>query len=313
MPVAPRLPTHPACRIPLGSLLLVSCLLLCGCGPANTGDSMAMATDDLGRQVHVPVSTNRVVALAPSLTEILYAAGAGAKVVGITTADDYPPEVASLPRFSALPVDFEAIVALEPDLVLASDQVNSTQDATSLAAVGLPVYFVGIRTLDDMLLSIRTVGQLLGTGSEANRVADSLGASLAALAALTSTVAFRPRTLVLVGDATLYGFGKGSYMHSMIALAGGESITASHDMTGPILTDEYVLMHRPEVIIGAFGPGYEPEAILEHHATWDIVPAVQEERVYSVRGDYFLRPGPRLVAGAWQMAALLHPGLVSSP
>ncbi len=310
MVTAPHLSAWSACQIVFAQLLLA---VLCGCTQPDADKPLIPVRDDLQREVRVPVSPDRVLSLAPSLTEIIYAAGAGHKVVGVTTADDYPAVVLSLPRFSALPVNFEAVAALEPDLILASDQINSPQDAATLAAIGLPVYFVGVRTLDDMLKSIRTVGYLLGTSPAANRTADSLEASLAALADRTAAVQIRPSTLFLVGDATLYAFGKGSYMHSMIALAGGKSVTRDHNMASPVLTDEYVLTRKPEVIIGSFGMDHSSETLLEHHRTWDLVPAIVQGRVYSVPGDYFLRPGPRLVTGAWMLVALLHPDLVPSP
>jgi len=278
-------------------------VLLIGCAPPASDTDNVLVTDDLDRTVSVPTSPNRVLSLAPSLTEILYAAGAGHKVVGVTTADDYPPALTSLPRFSALPVDFEALVALEPDLILASSQINSPQDANTLAAVGLPVYFVDIQTLEGMLQSIRTVGALLDTRAEADHTADSLFALLDSLGTLTASVSSRPSTLFLIGGTTLYAFGKGSYMHSMIALAGGSSVTEDHDMAAPILTDEYVLTRKPEVIVTTS----TKEELLLHHPTWNILPAVQKGHIYTVEGAHFLRPGPRLVLGAWQLAALLHP------
>ena len=289
------------------------CLLLFGCGAESTEEATLTVTDDLGRTVEISRTLSRVVTLAPSVTEIIFTAGAGAHIVGVTTADNYPPAVNVLPKFSALPVDFEAIAALDPDLVLASDQVNSPQDASTMEEVGIPVYFVGVRTLDDVMDAIVRVGQLLGTAAQAARAADSLQASLNALEELTRSVTERPRTLFLVSDVTSYAFGKGSYMHSLIALAGGISITETHEVSAPILSDEYVLTSQVEVIIGAFGPDYTPETILSHHPTWDIVPAVHTGRVYGVSGDAFVRPGPRLISGAWQMAALLHPDRVAMP
>ena len=292
-------------------LLLVAGLCLLPVGCRQQGEADGAIYDDLGREVALAVTPARVVSLAPSITEIIFAAGAGDKLVGVTTADDYPPAVAELPRFSALPVDYEAIVALEPDLVLASDQINSPQDAGTFAEIGIPVYFVAIRTLDDVLSSIRTVGGLLGTEVAAAQTADSLGASLAALEALTKGVEAQPSVLFLASDATLYAFGVGSYMHSLIALAGGTSVTKSTPTAAPILSSEFVLTRKPEVIVTSLGPGYDHHALLMKHPTWDVIPAVQNGRVYGVVGDAFVRPGPRLVEAAWQMASQLHPDLVT--
>lgn len=295
------------CRIVVISI----CLLAAGC--VRTPDQASKFVDDLGRTVYLSEAPARVVSLAPSVTEIVFAAGAGQLVAGVTDADDFPPEVDSLPQFSALPVDFEAVLALEPDLVLASDQVNSPNDAETLEAVGIPVYFLSITSLGDVVRTIRQVGALLNTDAVADLAADSLTRSLVRLRALTADLPERPSTLFLISDVTLYAFGRGSYMHDMIALAGGESITAALESRGPVLTDEFVLSEQPQIIIGAFGLDYLPSDLLVHHPTWDIVPAVMSGRVYGLPADMYLRPGPRLVDGAWKMASVMHPGLIPAP
>jgi ABC-type Fe3+-hydroxamate transport system substrate-binding protein len=113
--------------------------------------------------------------------------------------------------------------------------------------------------------------------------------------------------LVLIGDDTLYSFGDGSYVHNLVELAGGRSITASIDTKAPTLSEEYVLKEKPDVIVGAWGSDYDSDRLLKLHPTWDVVPAVQNGRVYSLPSSLLLRPGPRLVQGARRMAAYLHP------
>lgn len=255
----------------------------------------------------VPRPTERVVTLAPNLTEIVFAAGAGHKLVGTSTADDYPPAVDTLSRFSALPVDFEAITALQPDLILATDQVNTPRDAETFATLDLPVYFFSFSTVEDVWASIRTTGQLLETASAAEAVADSLETALASLRARTDPIRHRPRVLFLIGDDTLYAFGAQSYIHTLIEAAGGQSITVNIETQAPTLSEEYVLTQQPDVIIGAFGVDYDPDRLLDLHPSWDVIPAVQNDRVYSLNPNLLLRPGPRLVEGAWQIARRLHP------
>ncbi len=260
----------------------------------------------------MPRPVERVVTLAPNLTEIVFAAGAGPKLVGVTTADDYPPAVDTLARFSALPVDFEAITALRPDLVLATDQVNTPKDAATFASLDLPVYFFSFSTVDDVLSSIRTTGRLLDTSDAAATAADSLAASIDSLRARTANVNQRARVLFLIGDKTLYAFGAQSYIHTLIERAGGRSITDELGTQAPTLSEEYVLTRQPDVIIGAFGADYDPDRLLELHPSWDVVPAIQNDRVYSLNPNLLLRPGPRLVEGAWQMAHRLHPDRVGA-
>ena len=289
---------------------LVGAVLIVGCrNTPDTASRTTLVTDDLGRSVEIPHTVERVVTLAPNLTEVVFTAGAGHKLAGATAVDNYPPAVETLPRFSVLPVDFEAIVALKPDLVLATDQVNSLNDATTFDALGLPIYFFSYNSLDGMLQSVRTAGTLLGTSARAAKAADSLEASITALRRLTHSLETRPTTLFLIGDETLYAFGQGNYIHDVIALAGGESLTAEFETRAPVLSDEYVLTRKPEVIVGAFGEDYDPAQLLALHPTWDIVPAIRNGRVYGLNPDHFLRPTPRLVEGAWRMAERVHPAL----
>ena len=285
-------------------------LVLTGCSASLEGERTI--EDDLGRTLEVPHSIERVVPLAPSITELLYASGAGAKVVGVSAYDDFPPAVDSLPRYSVLPMDFEAIVALDVDLVFASEQVNNPKDADTFAAVGIPVYFVAVNTLADLTRAIRDLGELFGTPEAAHKRATQLEDSLAQLSVLTSNLPEKPDVLFLIDTTTLYAFGQGSYIHEIIDIAGGHSITKTHSIRFPILTDEFVLASDPDVIVGSFGPEFEKTRLLAHHPAWDILSPIISDQVFGL-DSAILRPGPRLVAGSWELARLLHPEVVTNP
>jgi iron complex transport system substrate-binding protein len=250
----------------------------------------------------------RVLTLAPSLTETLVAAGGGSMLVGASQADNYPPGVDSLPRYGTYPLDLEAVVALQPDLVLATDQVNNPDDARPLAEAGIPTYFFSFDDLDDVPRALRTVGTLVGTEAQAEASAEEFETRMETLAARTDTLD-RPRTLLLIGDETLFAFGDASYTQTLIEIAGGESVTADFDGEAVTLAEEFVLEAAPEVIIGAFGADYDPERLLDLHPAWAPVPAVAEGRIHSIDPDLILRPGPRLAKGAETLAHLLHPEL----
>lgn len=300
---------------------LVLALLLpiaSGCGGDEESPAPGTATDALGRTVELERPVERVVSLAPNLTEITFAAGGGSRLVAVTTADDYPPAVDTLDRISALPVDFEAVAAADPDLVLATDQVNPPGDTETFAALDVPIYFFSFGSLTDVFDAIRRMGTLLGTEAAATDTARALERQVARLEARTDSLATseRPRVLVLVGDDTLYSFGEESYVHRLVELAGGRSVTDTLNASAPTLSEEFVLTARPDVIIGAWGTDYDPSRLLELHPTWDVVPAVRNDRVYSLPPSLLLRPGPRLVQGARRVAARLHPdrfGTASSP
>ncbi|CAM3593599.1 ABC-type Fe3+-hydroxamate transport system substrate-binding protein [Salinibacter ruber] len=296
-------------------LLLFLVVLTGGCGDPAPDDGPRTVTDALDRTVALDPPVQRVVSLAPNLTEIAHAAGAGDRLVAITSSGDHPPSVDTLPHVSALPVDFEAVAAQEPDLVLATDQINAPGDTDTFEALNVPIYFFSFGSVGDILTSIETMGQLLGTEAAAADSAAALQSSLDALRARTGSLpdAERPRVLVLVGDDTLYSFGRGSYVHTLVRAAGGTSITADIENQAPTLSDEYVLQEKPDVILGLWGRDYDPDRLLDLHPTWDVVPAVQNDRVLSLPTSLIARPGPRVLQGARRLARYLHPDRVSAP
>ena len=267
-------------------------------------------TDALGRRVSVSPPVRRAVSLAPNLTEVVFIAGAGGRLVGVTTADDFPSAVDTITQVQAYPqIDFEAVAALRPDLVLATDQVNARRDAATLEALDAPTYFFSFSSLSDIFSAVETTGRLLGTPRHAAHAADSLRSQVRQLRRRTAQIENRPHVLFLIGDETLYTFSEGSYVHEMIRLAGGQSVTADLRTDAP-LSEEFVLETRPDVIVGAFGTDYDPARLRRLHPAWQgVVPALTQGRVYSVPPPLFLRPGPRSVAGAQQLARLLHPSL----
>ncbi len=289
---------------------LASSVLLGACKPAPTNTrSATQYTDDLGRSVEIVVPVDRMVSLAPNLTEIAFAAGAGDRLFGVTSADNYPPEVDTIPKFNAVPIDFEAIRTLEPDVVLATDQVNSPKDATMFESLGTPVYFLTFSSLDDIFDAVVTVGSLAGTKRRASDHSTTLRQAVMDLRDRTRAIESRPKVLFLIGEDTLFGFGQGSYVHEIIDAAGGISVSAAEPLAAPVFSDEYVIEQQPEVIVGSFSPDVDADRLLELHPAWRTVPAIQNGRVYAINPDVVLRPGPRVVEGAYRMALLLHPEL----
>ena len=281
-------------------------LFVVGCG--SPVDPARSVEDDLGRTIHLPDTIGRVVTLAPALTEIVFAAGAGHKIVGVGRPDDFPPQIDTLPRYNTYPLDFEAVASLDPDVALASDQVNGMRDAEALHSLDIPTYFLASNSLDEIFGGIEDVARLLGTERAGKRTADSLRQEVTELRTRVRGAA-RPLTLVLIGQETLFSFGRESYMHELIELAGGRSATGDLDATAPVLSEEFVLSIKPDVIIGSWGEDFDAARLLDYHPTWNVLPAVENGRVYGVNPDLLERPGPRLVEGAWAMARRIHPDL----
>lgn len=292
----------------IARLLVLALALLAGCRPSSDEARPQPALiDALGREVPVQAPVRSVIPLAPGLTEIAVAAGGGDRLVAVSQADNYPPWVTSLTRVSTLPLDLERIVALQPELLLADASVNRQDHAARLAALGIPTYFFSFSSLADVPAAIRRVGHLLDTGAVAEASARAFEERLRALGRRLPAGP-RPRVLVLIGDDTLFAFGGGSYIHELVALAGGESVTARFPGEGVILSHEYVLEAAPEVIVVAAAGPYDPAAFARRHRALRIVPAVRDERIYAIPPDLLLRAGPRLVDGAEALAALIRAG-----
>jgi len=289
-------------------VLLALCLLVAGCATPESNTTRTI-TDDLGRTVALPDSIMRILTLAPSLTEMVYAVGAGSRLVGASQIDAFPPEVTALPKFSTYPMAHEQIAALRPQLVLATDQINKTTDAEVLAAVGIPTAFLSFKTLDDVSKAARKMGDWIGVEATASAFADMFDAQLAAAASRTDTIAARPSVLVLIGEQPLYSFGAGSYIQTLVGLAGGTSITADLPTANPILSAEFVLTELPNVIVMSAPPPYDLTALLTPQPAFSRLPAIQNERVYAIHPDLLSRPGPRLLDALAQLTEHLHPGL----
>ncbi len=270
--------------------------------------------DALGRLVSVPLSPQRIVSLAPSATETIFAAGAHVQLVAVSAVDNYPPDVDSLAKITVFPaVDYERLVALQPDLVFASTDVQGPDLADRLSDFGIPVFFLDGSTLDDIFNNVRLVGSLAQTNEKADAHADLLVSSVEQMRQLVSeSGGDSSKVLVLVGDRELYSFGGDSYINEMVAIAGGKSISAEVDMEAPVLSDEFVLAEQPDVIILAQGDDYDPGRLLENHPSWRVLPAVEHGRVFSMDPDLLLRPGPRVVDGILQMTLFISPELFST-
>lgn len=279
--------------------LLILLFLAGGCN-RDTPPTQAMreVVDDTGRTVSVPNDPKRVISLAPSITEVAFAARVGDKLRAVTTVDNYPPEVNSLDRITAFPLDHEGIVAMAPDLVLATDQINSVRDVSALSDVGIPAFFLRFNTASDIFKAVRTVGDLLGSRDLADSAADSLETMWNSLLSDSETASYRPGVLLIAGYDVLYAFGRDSYTSEMIRAAGGRSVTDKLEGQAATLSDEFVLTEQPEIIVGTFGESFDVAQIAAAHPTWNSVPAVATGRVYSMDPDLVSRPGPRIIDGA---------------
>jgi len=269
-------------------------------------------TDSLGREIMLEGTPQRIVSLAPSNTEILFAIGAGAQVIGRDEFSDYPPESASVETIGGSFGEYnvEAIVALEPDLVLAAE-INPPELVQQLEDLGLTVYYLGNpTTLEEMYTNLETVGDL--TGHNVTELVDSLKARVAAVDEKIMPLSSRIAVFYEI-DATdptkPWTYGPGTFGDLLIARAGGYNVGGIASDPYPQLSLEQVFAANPSVIVlGDSMWGVTAEAV-KARPGWETILAVQSDSIFPFDDNLVSRPGPRLVDGLEQLAKLLRPGL----
>jgi iron complex transport system substrate-binding protein len=262
--------------------------------------------DEAGRRVRLPLKIERIVSLAPNLTEIVYAVGAGDRLVGRTRYCDYPPEVKGVAEIGdTMTPSIERIIALKPQVVLVSTASQLEAFTKQLDQQRIAVYVTNARSLDEVLRSITTLGDLFGTRDRAEKLVADLRRRADTVAAAVGTT--KPITVFYqVSNEPLYTIGRESYLTDLVRRAGGVSVTSDVASAFPRFSDEAALAARPEAIIlptgGSMGTANSTVA-----APLKNSPAVLNNRVYKINEDHLQRPGPRLVDGLEEMARALHP------
>jgi len=275
-------------------------------------------TDDLGRTVTLDAVPRRIVSLAPSVTEILFAIGADPRVVGNTRFCNYPPEAADLPEiggFSASSISIEAIVGLEPDLVIAGT-ARQQPVVEQLEQLGVPVVVLAPASVDAVYASILQVGVLTGNSDEAMQVVATMQDRIAAVADVVATIpdTERPTVYWEVFNDPLTTTGPNTFIGQMMALIGATNIFADASEDYPAISPETVFERNPQVILGPDSQGdlLTAEALSERPG-WADIQAVRDGRVYTLDGDIISRPGPRLADAIESLAATLYPAAFGTP
>ena len=256
----------------------------------------------------------RIISIVPSLTETLFAIGAGPQVVGVGTFDTHPSDVATLPRVGGLiDPDMERIFALRPDLVILH---GSQQDQIQqLTRANIPVFSYAHGGLADTLSVIRALGARTGHTTDADRVAGAIEERLADLRARTGRRT-RPRVLLVFGREprslrNIYASGGFGFLHDVLEAAGGDNVFAGVPRESVQLTSEAILTAAPDVIIElTYDERMTPDNQAAEIAVWNrlsAIPAVREGRVHLLLGNQFVVPGPRLAEATAAIARALHP------
>ena len=263
--------------------------------------------DMLGRDVTLAAPPKRIVSLVPSVTEILYAINADYLLVGVTDFCDFPPDARRRPKVGGMVApSLEAIVALQPDLVIATSEGTREETFTQLTRVGVPVYLVAAHHVADATSLMRRLGELTGREATAGPLVARLEQRIETVQKAVAPFG-RPRVLYVLWPEPLIVPGREALVTELIQLAGGQSLSADDRDAWPRYSLEAAVAKSPEVILLANHGAGTGAVSLEKWQRLTSLPAVKAGRLVSVNGDLLHRYGPRFVDGLEQLARAIHP------
>lgn len=282
---------------------MICALLFGGCKSLQAPTAIESPTlefaDDLNRKVRIPEHVDRAVSLAPNITEIIFAVGAGDKLVGRTSFDNFPPEAESIQTVGdTINPNIENIIALKPQVVLVSTASQIETFTKTLEAQGIIVFVTNPGSLEEIYKSIETIGDIFGQKISADNVVVNLKKRVAVVEerAKNST---KPRVFVQI-DKSLYTIGKESFLTDLIAKAGGVSVTKDIETGYPKISKESALALNPDVIIlSDSADNDKPNEVFGNSE------AAKNGKVYKINADILSRPGPRIVDALEQIAEKL--------
>jgi len=262
-------------------------------------------TDDIGKKVSLDKPAQRIVSLAPHLTELLFAAGAGDAVVGVVSYSDYPPEAAQRPHVGdAQNLDVESIVTLQPDLVVAWKSGNPTPQLEQLIQFGIPVFYSEPRRLEDIATNLERLGLLAGSDEPALAAAEKFRAGTRRLVERYSRAA-PVRVFYEIWHQPLMTVGGKHLINQLIRVCGGQNVFADLAALAAAVDREAVLMADPEVII-ASGTTEKRPPWLDQWLDWPQLYAVKHKHLYFVPPDLIQRHTPRVLEGAQRLCDQLQ-------
>ena len=288
--------------LPLAGLWIFSCA---SPEPHHAATGLR-ARDDLGHTVFVSAPPTRIVSLAPSITETLFALGLDSAVVGVTDYCDYPPQVSHLPRVGGmLNPAMEQIVSLRPDLVFMSGSGNLRSDYAQLSDLGLTVFVSYPRDLDGVLKSILDIGTLTGRDTRADSLVGSLRSQANRIRSLARENPHRT-VLVLVSLRPLISVGPKTFLDEMIRLCNATNVAARAPTAYPMMSREEILAADPDRIVVTSDAVTGPSDLYGAFSEWHRLRAVADSSVILVNADTMTRPGPRIIQGLQELYAAIH-------
>jgi len=286
------------------TLIVAIILLICIPATAKT------VKDQLGRELEVPDDPQRIVSLAPSITEIIFQLNQAYRLKGVTQYSNYPAKASELPKVgSYIRLDLERILALRPDLCMAIKDGNPKEIVDRLQSMQIPVYVVDPRNLETVIQTIVEIGSLLNASENANILANEMRNRLQRIRALVARTDQWPRVFIQIGISPIISAGSKTFIHDLILIAGGINVAAGYT-DYPRFSREQVLALSPDVIIiTSMARQAVFQRVKTQWSSWSDMPAARDQRIFIVDSDVFDRPSPRLLDGLEILVQLIHPEL----
>ena len=280
-------------------------LLILGYAVSSWGETFK---DSLGRKITLKGDPQRIVSLAPNITEILYVLGLGERLVGVTQFSSYPPEASLKPKVgSYINLNVEKIISLSPELVIGTVDGNNPGVVSLLEQAGIQVFIVNPRKVKQIIDTIASIGEVCGVNEKADIVVGQLNRRVNRI---IRRIASRERPLVFlqINVRPIMTVNRNTYHHDLIRLAGGRNMAEDESITYPRISLEAVIRRKPDVIIvSSMERGGRFEKARQAWLRWKSIPAVKNNRVHLIDSDLIDRPSPRIIDGLDAMAKIIHP------
>jgi len=291
------------------TILVILSLWNCSCSKRESGQNKQQVeiVDDMGRKITFDKSPTRIISLAPSVTEMLFAIGAGDHIVGVTNYCDYPQEVKFKTRIGGMTnPNYEKIIELNPDLIIMTVEGNTKEDFNKLEQLGMKIFVMNPRNFNGISSSILDIGKITGYERNAEELVSQLRTREENVRRLVETLS-KPKVLVLISLNPIMTAGSNTFVNEMVETAGGINIAGTEPIPYPQFSREEILKRNPDVILAPSDLMLSVEQIINAYPEWKMLRAVKDKRVFLIEANLMQRPGPRFIDGLEEITKAIHP------
>ncbi|MDP2209231.1 MAG: cobalamin-binding protein [Bacteroidota bacterium] len=285
--------------------LLLFTLIGCSSDRSKYVEPFLKVKDDLGREVLIKEKPNRIISLAPNITEILFALDNGKTLSAVTDYCDYPSAVSSKPSIGGMIApNFEKISEIKPDLILMTVEGNNQTDFNKLLSLGYTVYVLKPKNVEGIFKSILDLGRIISAEGSANQLIIEMRKKQSVIMN-GSIQKSKPKVFIVISLQPLISAGRETFINELITSAGGINIAAESPLQYPIINREEVLKQNPDVIIVMSDVVKSIEDVVTHFPEWKKTEAFKKQKIKIIDADILSRPGPRIIDGLKMIASVI--------